>query len=67
LCAGELNEGKENRGGARHGEGQGARGTRVKAGPSWVGLGWAAPWVKISWHAQPQIENQFAKQNPERD
>jgi hypothetical protein len=34
--------------GARHGEGQGARGARAKAGPSWAGpgrtgLGWARP------------------------
>jgi hypothetical protein len=59
LCAGELNEGKETRGGGRHREGQGAR---AEAEPSW-----AAPRVKTPWHAQPQIEIQFAKQNLKRD
>jgi hypothetical protein len=40
LCAGELNEGKETRGGgAWHGEGQGARGAWAKARPSWAGSG----------------------------
>jgi hypothetical protein len=29
--------GKRPRRGARHGEGQGARGARAKAGPSWAG------------------------------
>jgi hypothetical protein len=34
----------------------GARGPRLgRAGPGWVGLGWAAPRVKTPWHAQPQI------------
>jgi hypothetical protein len=42
------------------GERQGARGARVEAGPSqvglgWVKLGWAAPRVKIPWHTHPQI------------
>jgi hypothetical protein len=53
-----------------HGAGRapGARGPRSgRAGPGRVGLGWAAPWVKIPWHAQPQIRIQFAKQNPKRD
>jgi hypothetical protein len=63
LCVGELNEGKETRGGGAHGEGQGARGTRAKAGPCRIGLGWAAPRVKIPRHAQPQLENQFAKRD----
>jgi hypothetical protein len=44
-----------------HGD-QGAPGAR---GPSWARLGWAAPWVKTPWHAQPQIGNQFAKQKSE--
>jgi hypothetical protein len=38
-----------------------------RARSDWVGLGWAAPRVKIPWHAQPQIRIQFAKQNPKRD
>jgi hypothetical protein len=50
----------------------GARGVWAKlgrAGPGqgglgWVGLGWAAPRAKTPWHAQPQIKNQSAKQNP---
>jgi hypothetical protein len=63
-------EGGEAWGGAGR---QGARGPRPgQAGPSragsdWVGLGWAAPRVKILWHAQPQIGIQFVKQNPKRD
>jgi hypothetical protein len=36
-------------------------GARAELG--WVGLGWGAPRVKTPWHAQPQIGNQFAKQN----
>jgi hypothetical protein len=63
LCVGELNEGKETRGGGAHGEGQGARGTRAKAGPCRIGLGWAAPRVKIRRHAQPQLGNQFVKRD----
>jgi hypothetical protein len=64
--------GKRSGEGARHREGQDSRGARAKAGPSWagpnrVGLGWAAPRVKIPWHTQPQIGIQFAKQNPKRD
>jgi hypothetical protein len=51
--------------GARHREGQGARGTRAELGRA--GLGWAAPRVKTLWHAQPQIGIQFTKQNPKRD
>jgi hypothetical protein len=36
LCAGELNEGKRDKGrGRAHGEGQGARGARTKAEPRW--------------------------------
>jgi hypothetical protein len=57
---GELNEGKRPGEGAQYREGQGARGAQAK-------LGWAAPRVKTSWHAQPQIEIQSAKQNPKRD
>jgi hypothetical protein len=64
--------GKRSGEGARHREGQGARGARAKAGSSWAGsgqtgLGWAAPRVKILWHAQQQIVIQFAKQNLKRD
>jgi hypothetical protein len=51
-------------GGVRMGEGQGRQG---RAGQGRARLGWAASRVKISWHAQPQIEIQFAKQNPKRD
>jgi hypothetical protein len=51
--------------GRTHEAGLGARGAR--AGLCWVGLGWAAPRVKIPWHAQPQIGIQFAKQNLKRD
>jgi hypothetical protein len=43
----------------------GARGTRAELGRA--GLGWAAPWIKTPWHAQPQIGNQFAKHNPKRN
>jgi hypothetical protein len=75
CCAGELNEGKETRGGGRGmGRGRAPGDARAKAEPSWaepgwagldwVGLGWAAPRVKIPWHAQPQIGIQFVKQNP---
>jgi hypothetical protein len=48
-------------------EEQGASGARGPswAEPGWVGLGWATPQVKTSWHAQPLIENQFAKQKSE--
>jgi hypothetical protein len=50
---------REARGGGRaHGEGQGASGARAKAGPSWTGPGWAAPWDKNPRHAQPQIRIQ---------
>jgi hypothetical protein len=48
-----LNERKEEKGeGGAHGEGQGARAARARAGPSWAkpsrtGLGWVASWVKI--------------------
>jgi hypothetical protein len=60
--------GKRSGEGARHREGQGARGARAKARPSWAGpdrvrLGWATPRVKIPWHTQPQIRIQFVKQN----
>jgi hypothetical protein len=55
----ERDQGRE---GGAWGRGRGARGARARAGP-----GWAAPWVKIPWHAQPQIEIQFAKQNTKRD
>jgi hypothetical protein len=41
--------------GGRMGRGRGARDARGRAGPSWAGPGWAARWVKIPWHAQPQI------------
>jgi hypothetical protein len=44
----------------------GARGPRPGgAGPGRPG--WAASRVKIPWHAHPQIEIQFVKQNPKRD
>jgi hypothetical protein len=39
-------------GGACMGEGQGRQG---RAGQGWAELGWAAPLVKIPWHAHPQI------------
>jgi hypothetical protein len=75
CCAGELNEGKRDKGRGARAWGRGrAPGAR---GPSWagpgqarlgrVGLGWAAQRVKTPWHAQPQIGIQFAKQNPKRD
>jgi hypothetical protein len=60
----EMRE-RDQRGVARAWGGQGARGVRVELGRA--GLGWAAPRGKISWHAQPQIGYQFAKQNPKRD
>jgi hypothetical protein len=49
-------QGRGGEGGA-WGAGQGARGARAMLGQ--VGLGWAAPWVKTPWHAQPQIGIQF--------
>jgi hypothetical protein len=54
--------------GARMGS-RGHQGRAGRAGPGrarlgWVGLGWAAPRAKTLWHAQPQIGNQSAKQNP---
>jgi hypothetical protein len=58
CCAGELNEGKRPGEGGRMGEGQDARGARAKAGP-----GWAAPRVKILWHAQPQIGIQIVERD----
>jgi hypothetical protein len=42
--------------------GQGAPGAR---GPSWARPDWAAPWVKIPRHAQPQIGRSICEQNPE--
>jgi hypothetical protein len=54
-------------GAGRQGRAGQARAELGRAGSDWVGLGWAALWVKIPWHAQPQIGNQFTKQNPERD
>jgi hypothetical protein len=47
---------RERREGAHMGRGRapGARGPW----PGRAGLGWAAPWVKIPWHAQPQIGSQ---------
>jgi hypothetical protein len=59
LLRGRNQMRERDHGGARMGEGTGVRGA-----PSQAGLGWAAPWVKTPWHAQPQIENQSAKQNP---
>jgi hypothetical protein len=56
--------------GRRPGEGDaawGGAGRQGRAGQGRFGLGWATPWVKIPWHAQPQIGIQFAKQNPKRD
>jgi hypothetical protein len=51
---------RERREGA-HGGGVGHRGRTGQSGPGWVGLGWAAPRVKIPRHAQPQIGIQFTK------
>jgi hypothetical protein len=51
-------------GGTRMGEGQGRQG---RAGRGRARLGRATLWVKIPWHAQPQIGIQFTKQNPKRD
>jgi hypothetical protein len=49
-----LNERKEEKGeGGAHGEGQGARAARARAGPSRTGPGWVALWVKIPRRAQP--------------
>jgi hypothetical protein len=36
-------------------------------GSSWARLGWATPWFKTPWPAQPQIGIQFVKQNPKQD
>jgi hypothetical protein len=43
------------------------QGRAGRAGPGWAGLGQATPQAKTPWHAQPQIGNQSAKQNPERN
>jgi hypothetical protein len=51
-------------GAGRQGRAGQGRAELGRAGSDWVGLGWAAPRVKILWHAQPQIGIQFAKQNP---
>jgi hypothetical protein len=64
LCGRNQIRGRDH-GGARMGEGTGARARWARLG--WVGLGWATPRVKTPWHAQPHIENQSAKQNPKRN
>jgi hypothetical protein len=62
---------KGEKGGARtHGEGQGARGARAKAGPSWARPGWAGlgrtavqnPAARTTTDLRPSM-----KRNPQRD
>jgi hypothetical protein len=66
----EMRE-RDQRRGARAWGGHGRQGRtgRDRAGPCWVGLGWAGPHrgAKIPWHTQPQIRIQFVKQNPKRN